>query len=416
MQFRVTHAHRNLLSLVLLLVAAPWLAAQTQSFGITSFTPPSGWDSALGGDHITFTFIDQSAGSYVMLAVYESTSRSGDPEKDFASEWKNVVVKSFSEAPAPRSVSNRTKSGLEFREGGANVSKNGAVSYVRLMVFPSERKMFSVLAVASHQGAFEGKQAVVRSFLDSMKIAAQPASTGRPPVTLGTSSSGSSGAIGAGGAPRSGSGITGVWLGFKANYPSYEPRPRWYVFYEDGTVFEDLPRSGLAGFNRQVSKTDSGQHSYWGSYSVAGSSATITKPGVNYPEKIVVENPGKIKIDGLYFNRCRPVDGLRLQGAWTSYANPNDPSLDRLPRGKSPVFHFTSDGKFIDDGVLAVFLSEGHADQAGSGEYEIRDFTLVLRYSDGRIKTLAFSGLCPGDASTSNDLIFIGRSGFRKRK
>jgi hypothetical protein len=418
MQICVTHAHRILLVSILLLAGAPLLAAQTQTFDIASFTPPAGWTVAQGDDHIIFTFIDQAAGNYVMLAVYDSTPRSGDGEKDFASEWKNVVVKSFSQTATPRSVSNRTKSGLEFREGSANVSKNGANSYVRLMVFPAEKRMLSVMAVASNQGAFEGKQAAVRSFVDSMKISAQPAAAGRPAAGGGSSSSRNAGTIGGGGAPRSSSGIAGVWLGFKANYPSYEPRPRWYVYFEDGAVFEDLPRKGLAGFNREASKSDSGQRNYWGTYSVSGSSGTITKPGVRYPEKIEIEASSKMKLDGLVFNRCRSVDGLRLQGAWTSYANPNDPSLDRLPRGQAPVFHFTSDGKFVDDGVLAAFLHEGDgsSDSAGSGTYEIRDFTLILRYSDGRVKPLAFSGLCPGDAFTSNDLIFIGRSEFRKRK
>jgi hypothetical protein len=410
----VTHAHRILLVFILLLAAVSPLAAQSQAFDIVSFAPPSGWTVSQDSDHIIYTFIDNSAGYYVMLAVYESTPRSGDAEKDFASEWKNIVVKSFSQVSAPRSIGNRTKSGLEFREGASVVSRNGANSYAKLMVFSAGQRMISVMAVASNQAALEGKQSAVKSFVDSMNISAQPAVAGRAPASGGSSSSGS---VGAGGAPRSGSGIAGVWLGFKANYPSYEPRPRWYTYFEDGTVFEDLPRNGLAGFNRQASKSDSGQRNYWGSYSVSGSTGAITKPGVRYPEKIEVEGATKMKLDGLIFNRCRPVDGLRLQGAWTSYANPNDPSLDRLPRGQAPIFHFTSDGKFVDDGVLATFLRESDGTgSAGSGTYEIRDFTLILRYSDGRVKPFAFSGLCPGDAFTSNDLIFIARSEFRKRK
>lgn len=416
MHFCVTHAHRILLAFVLLLAGAP-LAAQTQTFDITSFTPPSGWATAQGSTNITFTFIDQAAGHYVMLVVYNSTASSGDQEKDFASEWKNVVVRSFSEVGVPRSMSNRTKPGLEFREGSANVAKSGKASYVRLMVFPSGKRMFSVMAVATNQGAFERKQAVVSSFLDSMKIAAQPAVAGKlPAAEAGHSSSANAGTIGAGGAPRSSSGIVGVWMGFKSTYPSFEPRPRWYVFFEDGTVFEDLPFHGLAGFNRAASKADREQGGSWATYTVSGSSATITKGGL-YPEKIVIEAPGKMKLDDHPLNRCRPVDGLRLQGSWTYFTNPNDPSLDRMPRGQAPIIHFTSDGKFVDDGVVALFLTEGNRsiDQAGSGTYEIRDFTLILRYSDGRVKAYAFSGMCPGDPFTKNDGIFIGRTEFWKR-
>ena len=50
---------------------------------------------------MTFTFIDSAARTYVMLAVYNSTPGSGDAEKDFSSEWNDVVGKSFS-ASAPR--------------------------------------------------------------------------------------------------------------------------------------------------------------------------------------------------------------------------------------------------------------------------------------------------------------------------
>jgi hypothetical protein len=251
-----------------------------------------------------------------------------------------------------------------------------------------------------------------------MKIAAQPSVAGNPPAAEGGNrSSGSAGTIGAGGAPRSSSGIVGVWMGFKNNYPSFEPRPRWYVYFEDGTVFEDLPFHGLAGFSREASKADREQGGYWGAYTVAGNSAKINKPGLNYPEKIVIEAPGKMTLDGRYLNRCRSVDGLRLQGAWTYFSNPNDPSIDRMPRGQAPIFHFTSDGKFVDDGVLWLFLTEGNrsTEHAGSGTYEIRDFTLILRYSDGRVKPFAFSGMCPGDPFTKNDMVFIGRSEFWKR-
>ena len=416
MQFCVTHAHRILLAFVLLLAGAPLLAAQTQTFDIASFTPPSGWATAQGSTEISFTFIDQAAGYYVMLVVYNSTASSGDLEKDFASEWKNVVVRTFSEVSAPPSISNRTKPGLEFREGSANVSKNGKASYVRLMVFPSGTRMFSVMAAASNQRALEGKQAVVRSFLDSMKIAAQPSVGGKPPGAAGGNSTSGTGTIGAGGAPRSTTGIVGVWMGFKNTYPSFELRPRWYVYFEDGTVFEDLPFHGLAGFNRAASKADRNEGGSWATYTVSGNSATITKGG-KYPEKIVIEAPGKMKLDDRPLNRCRSVDGLRLQGAWTYFSNPNDPSLDRMPRGQAPIFHFTSDGKFVDDGVVALFLTEGNrsTDYAGSGAYEIRDFTLILRYSDGRIKAYAFTGICPGDPFTKNDAIFIGRTEFWKR-
>jgi hypothetical protein len=207
-------------------------------------------------------------------------------------------------------------------------------------------------------------------------------------------------------------------MGFKTYTGDYEPHPRWYTFYDDGQVFEDIPRTGLAGFNREASKTDSGQKSYWGRYTFTNGAGSITKPGVNYPETLQSEGADKLKVDSFHFFRCQDVNGLRLQGEWTSLANPNDPALDRFPAGQKPVFRFSSDGKFSDEGVFATFLKSGdpRQDAAGTGVYEVRDFTLILRFSDGRVKQLAITAMLGANAAASNDTLFISRSAFHKRK
>jgi hypothetical protein len=207
-------------------------------------------------------------------------------------------------------------------------------------------------------------------------------------------------------------------MGFKTFVGSYEPQARWYTFFEDGQIFEDIPRAGFAGFSREASKADSHQRDYWGTYTFNGNAGSISKPGVRYPEVLLGEGAGKLKIDSNHFYLCRSVDGLRLNGAWTSMANPNDPDLDRWPVGQRPVFRFSSDGTFTDEGVFATFLKLGdpRQDAAGNGTYEIRDFTLIMRFTDGRVKQLAMTGMLGGDPAASNDMLFISRSAFRKRK
>jgi hypothetical protein len=402
-------ARPHALSFVLvLLLASSAAVAQTQTFDTVSFTPPSGWAAAQDRDHVTFTFIDSAARTYVMLAVYNSTPGLGNGEKDFSSEWDEVVGKSFSAGTAPRSAAGLSRAGLRFREGSAQVGQqNGEPSYVRLLVFPAERRRFSVMLIATNEKALEARQPAVQSFLDSLRLASPSAAAAKPAEPDGGSA-----------APQSGSGITGVWMGFKTYTGDYEPHPRWYTFYDDGQVFEDIPRTGLAGFNREASKADSGQKSYWGRYSFANGAGSITKPGVAYPEVLQSEGADRLKIDSFHFYRCQEVNGLRLQGAWTSMANSNDPALDRFPAGQKPVFRFSSDGKFSDEGVFATFLKSGdpRQDAAGTGVYEVRDFTLVLRFSDGRVKQLAITAMLGANAAASNDTLFISRSAFHKRK
>jgi len=399
------HAH---LFVLLLLLAVSTAAAQTQTFDAVSFTPPPGWAAAQDRDHVTFTLIDSAARTYTMLAVYNSTPGSGNAERDFSSEWNELVGKSFSAGSAPRSSAGQSRAGLPFREGAAQVrQQNGQPAYVRLLVFPAGQRRFSVMLVATNEKALQARQPEVQSFVDSLRLASPSAATAKPAEPVGGSAK-----------PRPGSGITGVWMGFKTYVGDYEPHPRWYTFYDDGQVFEDVPRTGLAGFNREASKADSGQKSYWGRYSFSGGAGSITKPGVAYPEVLQSEGADKLKIDSFHFYRCQAVDGLRLQGAWTSMANPNDPALDRWAEGQRPVFRFSSDGKFSDEGVFATFLKSGdpRLDAAGTGVYEVRDFTLILRFSDGRVKQLAITAMLGANAAASNDTLFISRSAFHKRK
>ena len=410
MQNCVAIPSRILSALAVLLAGCSLLPAQTRSFDLVSFTPPPGWTGGETSDHVTFTTIDNTGGTYVMLAVYSSTAASGNVQRDFASEWTGIVARSFKAGAAPLSIPGRTRQGLEFREGSGIVTLHtGAPGWVRLLVFFASPRMFSVLVVANDKAALDARQSTVREFVDS--LSRSQAAVVRQPSTANSGSTAS-------GAPQPGSGITGVWMGFRQLYGSYEPSPRWYTFYSNGQVFEDIPRTGFAGFSPAASQADPGQHSYWGTYSYGNGSGAITKPGVRYPEKILSEGPGRIKIDSDHFYRCAEVNGLRLDGAWTSLANPNDPDLDRWPVGQRPVFRFSSDGRFADEGVFATFLKSGDArlDAAGTGTYEIRDFTLLLRYADGRVKQVAFTGMLGANPAASNDMLFISRSRFRKRR
>ncbi len=413
MKYSLPRIHTYALVLMLCLAGCLPAAAQLQTFDQVAYVPPPGWTPERGGDHIVYKWIDNTAGTYVMVTVYGLADSSGNPAQDFAGEWQNLVASVFTANGVPASVAGHSRSGLDYREGGGYVSWGGNRAFVRLRVFGAGSIMFSVVIVASHEAALSAQAPAVQAFLDSVRLASASGGVQSPGTAPATSGGGSAGS----GVPRSGMGISGVWMGFKAYYPDWEPRPRWYVFYEDGQVFEDIPRTGLAGFSRGASQADANQGNYWGTYSFANGSGSIRRPQARFPETIEANGPDKIKLDSDYFNRCRPVDGLRLQGAWTSYSNPNDPALEQLPEGQRPVFHFTADGRFVDEGVFASFLWSGDrsTDGAGSGTYEIRDFSIIFHFSDGRVKQVAFSGMLSQAPSSTSDFLFIGRSQFRKR-
>lgn len=71
------------------------------------------------------------------------------------------------------------------------------------------------------------------------------------------------------------------------------------------------------------------------------------------------------------------------------------------------------DGSFIDYGMFADDYSAPVP--AGSGTYDISNFTLTLHYTNGTVKQTAFTGSLGLDVKTNNSMIYIHRLAFLKR-
>lgn len=387
--------------------------ASGDTFDLATFTPPTGWAPQRTDHSIGFRYLDQASSTFCMIGVYQSRPASADLLREFPSEWANIVQKAFAAVPAPAASIGSTGSGLRYAQGGATVQSGNASVWAQLLTFGAPGRVASVLVAANNRRSLDNCGSGVQMFLASFRLSGgnslPPISPAQPPqVTRG------------GGSPapgKNGRGIAGVWMGYRASAINYQPLPRWYTLYEDGVVYEDIPVSGFLAFDRQSGQRDPSLQGYWGTWQAQGSNGLITKP--RFTERLQLESGGILKIDSDRFGRCVNVDGLRLDGVWTTYTDTTDPALGRLPQGARPVFRFTRDGRFVDEGVFVHDL-EGFAElrttPAGSGTYEIRDFTLVLRYSDGRVQRTAFSGMLNNDPSVQNDIVYIGKARFNRHK
>jgi hypothetical protein len=406
---------RTVQFLLLLAIFAASAAAQAPSYEFPRYTSPENWRVDEDRDHVTFTQIDQTARTYCMMGLYNSRSASGELQDEFAAEWKDVVQSSFTAGAPPATTEGTMKDGVRFLEGGADVRSSDGKPYAELMVFAASGRVTSLMIVASNRAALEARRAAIQTFLASLQFAAGKATTaGKPAAEAGAGAAAHAAGI------TGGKGIAGVWMGFKVYYGTndLEPRPRWYTFFDNGEVFEDIPRTGLAGFDHAASPNDEHQRNYWGTYRYENGAGAITKPGVNFSTKLKADKPGDMLIDSIHFHRCVAVDHLRLEGGWTSLGDVHDSLLQRTPMGQRPVIRFTKDGRFSDEGIFQTILqsvsTERHLDGAGSGSYEVENFSLILRYSDGRVRRIALTGLLGGDPAVHNDIIFLGRSRFNK--
>jgi len=209
--------------------------------------------------------------------------------------------------------------------------------------------------------------------------------------------------------------LAGVWMGFESIYTTtgrYTPMLRFMVLFEDGTFYYTMPLMGLEAFDRAKSRNDKNEKEYWGTYTFNGASGTWQRAAYD-PRPLKLDKDGNLVIGSNAYYRCAPVDGLRLSGAWTTYADPKDPALSR--GGEQPIARFAADGKFKDEGLFAKdFASLLSGEDArslapGKGIYEIKNFTLTLKYDDGRVRKAAFNLYFKTAKQPSPETIFIYR-------
>ena len=125
-----------------------------------------------------------------------------------------------------------------------------------------------------------------------------------------------------------GSHIVGIWINHGNNSPFISGSSvswNWRVFFSDGKSLSNLPNGGFANLKNGAYKDDikNDANSFnLGSYKFANSKGTNTKAGSNYTDKLDLVKPNQLKIDGNVYMKCITVNGQKLNGSFTTFANP----------------------------------------------------------------------------------------------
>lgn len=388
-----------------LLGAAPPAEAQSQPTAL-QYPAPAGWVRAEEGQVTAYRPPAEPPQS-VVLFVLPPIPRQADFAAQFAA--LRSAVASGSALSAMRNVEERRTGtgGSEQRSHSATYSSAGGDVHLAVRARAEGTSVGVVVLLTTTAEAFRRLQPEAAKVFDGMRLpgAVPPVSPSSPPSATA--------------AGFRGAGISGVWMASVIQW-GLAGRPneivlRWKTFFDDGSMFADLPNEGLSGFDRAASRADPNRALFWQTYTFSGSAGEARRPGTPARWALRLEKPNQLKVDSDTFYRCVSVDGLRLAGAWTSYASPDDPELDRRPAAQRPIIRFTRDGRFVDEGLFALFLRSGGDDRPGSGRYELRDFTLTLRYDDGRVRREAFTGFMGADPARMDDRIFIRRTSLQKR-
>ncbi len=193
-----------------------------------------------------------------------------------------------------------------------------------------------------------------------------------------------------------GQGIVGVWQGISLSTsgPSVgEPLGIRYkvfspIFLSNGQAYfgTKFPIEGLEGLDTRIPPELNRRD--WGTYSFSNGRGVLKMPYANIPlrmqgDKLIITAN---QTDHAFY-QLPSVDGATFNGTY---------ALSEV-NGKIPSITFSSDGRFSDSGAIKVIYHE-YVDcinpvlASGSGTYAVKDYSVMFKYSDGRIIKLAFLG------------------------
>jgi hypothetical protein len=207
---------------------------------------------------------------------------------------------------------------------------------------------------------------------------------------------------GMGDGPAAREGIVGAWQGISMTVGmttagaglGAELKTRQLIFFSNGQAYfgNDFPAEGLDRLNTRIRAENNRRD--WGTYSFSNGNGLLRLPYADIPLRMtngrLVVNTNKTDHE---FVRIRPVDGARFEGTYGLGGRNGSGQA----AGKTPVIRFTADGQFADDGAMKVLYHEytdclNLAKDPGSGTYEVKNFSIVFNYSDGRVIRIAFLG------------------------
>ncbi|HXM34265.1 MAG TPA: hypothetical protein VN920_03690 [Pyrinomonadaceae bacterium] len=150
---------------------------QTETLDIVQYTPPKGWTKTPREGAMVFSDINKSTNGFCILTVYANKASAGSPEKDFANEWNELIVKAFKAEANPKTEI-QTQDGWTSVAGAAQIEIEGGKSYVIMTVLSGYGKTASVYALLNDQSYLPQ----IDAFMASIKLDKTTASSNPTPT------------------------------------------------------------------------------------------------------------------------------------------------------------------------------------------------------------------------------------------
>lgn len=392
---------KNILALSVCLLFLLSCTAQQQRFDILTYSAPKGWTTDKKSATITFTK-DGGAKGFCIITFYKSVAASARSKQNFDLSWESLVKNKVAvNAPAMQPVV--TENGWETQVGSSVFEREGISGTCILMSSTSSGKLVNMLILLNGNEYISEMQSFLETVVMNGPEQSQAAGTDNT-VPASTAVSNMT-------TPKH-----EVWMSYQYNMLKKRYAAAFLLKYANGDCLDYVPEQGVLGFSKM---NDNRTDRHWGIEKDLGNQVHIIYSG--YARKLGKVSAGKMSYppgstSSFYF-KCVPVDGLKLEGEWSSGGSYGNPNWYKDPNYKEGTISFYKDGRFENNGGF-YSVKEGASGvvykDRGNGTYFIKDFTLVLTYSDGQVFTSALTGLKDVNPFKNNEILFFREVPFFK--
>ncbi|HEV7700604.1 MAG TPA: hypothetical protein VGO43_10290 [Pyrinomonadaceae bacterium] len=124
---------------------------QTEKLGNVKYTAPAGMSKMPKDNVVAFSQFDQATGKFCIITLYGATPGTGNAKGDFAREWDNLVVKTFTTAEASPKTETSSEDGWTAIGGGSEVEGGVGKAVAFLTVISGYGQTVSILGVFNDQ-------------------------------------------------------------------------------------------------------------------------------------------------------------------------------------------------------------------------------------------------------------------------
>lgn len=387
------------ISIIVLFVGLHASAQKKETFDIVSYTAPKGWTKSNTAETVIFT--KDGGNRYCVISLCKSIDATTDAQQNFDNSWQIMATTSLG-AGAVTMQPGSTDKGWETKIGSAPFDKDGLTGSAILISSSKNNKQVNILILTNTDAYLKEMEA----FLESVDLKSPGNATiVKPSQTNNTTN-------------NNVSQKAEIWWNIRympRNFSDVtqgtKPIIDYYVVYPNGDYYPDMPLEGLANFSKATHNNDS-----WGKLTLVNGKGSFK----NKYDEIKVERISATELKKVgythSFHKCVSVDGLKLEGTWGPYLGWSKEAYYAEP-GCKKLISFKKDGTFIDRGAFVSFTNNPteHPDRApGNGTYSISNFTLILKYDDGRTIYKAFGGGTQNPA-INDETIFIATTPLNKK-